>query len=235
MKQHIELSPRLRLAADLVPQGARLADVGTDHAYLPTALLQEGKIPFAVAADLRQGPLASAKATVRRAELEGKVAFRLCDGLRGIRPEEVDGVAIAGMGGETIASILAAAPWTREKDVPLILQPMSSMPDLRQWLGENGYRIVTEELCQEGDTLYTAMLVRAGEMEPQSSGELWAGKNRNHPLRGAWLDQWLSRIERALRGMEQAQGEGVRSKQEQLLQVRAELLQMRKEWDEWQQ
>ena len=233
MKQHIELSPRLRLAADLVPQGARLADVGTDHAYLPTALLQEGKIPFAVAADLRQGPLASAKATVRRAELEGKVAFRLCDGLRGIRPEEVDGVAIAGMGGETIASILAAAPWTRELDVPLILQPMSSMPDLRQWLGENGYRIVTEELCQEGDTLYTAMLVRAGEMEQQSPGELWAGKNRNHPLRGAWLDQWLSRIERALRGMEQAQGEGVRSKQEQLLQVRAELLQMRKEWDEW--
>ena len=144
-------------------------------------------------------------------------------------------MAIAGMGGETIASILAAAPWTREMDMPLILQPMSSMPDLRQWLGENGYRIVTEELCQEGDTLYTAMLVRAGEMEPQSSGELWAGKNRNHPLRGAWLDQWLSRIDRALRGMEQAQGEGVRPKQEQLLQVRAELLEMRKEWDQWQQ
>ena len=114
-----DLSPRLRMVADLVPTGIRLADVGTDHAYLPTALLQEGKIPFAVAADLRQGPLASAKATVRRAELEGKVAFRLCDGLRGIRPEEVDGVAIAGMGGETIASILAAAPWTRELDVPL--------------------------------------------------------------------------------------------------------------------
>lgn len=229
-----DLSPRLRMVADLVPPGIRLADVGTDHAYLPTALLQEGKIPFAVAADLRQGPLASAKATVRRAELEGKVAFRLCDGLRGIRPEEVDGVAIAGMGGETIASILAAAPWTREMDVPLILQPMSSMPDLRQWLGENGYRIITEELCQEGDTLYTAMLVQAGEMEQQSPGELWAGKNRNHPLRGAWLDQWLSRIDRALHGMEQAQGEGVRPKQEQLLQVRAELLQMRKEWDQWQ-
>lgn len=72
-------------------------------------------------------------------------------------------------------------------------------------------------------------------MEPQSPGELWAGKNRNHPLRGAWLDQWLSRIDRALRGMEQAQGEGVRPKQEQLLQVRAELLEMRKEWDQWQQ
>ena len=110
MSGQYDLSPRLKMVADLVPQGARLADVGTDHAYLPTALIQEGKIPFAIAADLRQGPLASAKATVRRAGLEGKVAFRLCDGLRGIQPEEADAVAIAGMGGETIAAILAAAP-----------------------------------------------------------------------------------------------------------------------------
>ncbi len=229
-----DLSPRLRMVADLVPPGIRLADVGTDHAYLPAALLLEGTIPFAVAADLRQGPLASAKATVRRAGLEGKVAFRLCDGLQGIRPEEVDGVAIAGMGGETIAAILAAAPWTREQNVPLILQPMSSMPDLRKWLEENGYQIITEELCREGDTLYTAMLVRAGAMEPQSPGELWAGRNRNHPLRGAWLDQWLGRMGRALEGMEQAQGEEVRTKREQLAQVRAELLHMREEWNQWQ-
>ena len=127
MNKKIELSPRLRMVAGLVPPGSRLADVGTDHAYLPAALIQEGTIPAAIAADLRQGPLNRAKTTVRECELTGKVAFRLCSGLEGIRPEEADAVAIAGMGGETIAEILAAAPWTRERDVPLVLQPMSSL------------------------------------------------------------------------------------------------------------
>lgn len=229
-----DLSPRLRMVADLVPQGVRLADVGTDHAYLPAALLQEGKIPFAIAADLRQGPLASAKATVRRAGLEGKVAFRLCDGLRGIQPQEVEAVAIAGMGGETIAAILAAAPWTKERNIPLILQPMSSMYDLRVWLEENGYQIKTEELCREGDTLYTAMLVCSGAMGPLSLAEQWAGENRDHPLRGAWLDQWLARTNRALEGMERAQDARGLPKQQQLRQLQDELLEMKGAWEAWQ-
>ena len=97
--RRLELSPRLQTVADLVRPGARVADVGTDHAYLPAALLLEGRIPFAIAADLRQGPLERARATVREYGLTGKAAFRLCDGLRGIRPDEVDAIAIAGMGG----------------------------------------------------------------------------------------------------------------------------------------
>ena len=85
-----ELSPRLRMAGDLVPAGARLADVGTDHAYLPAALILEERIPQAIAADLRRGPLDRARATVREYGLAGKVVFRLCDGLSGIQPDEVD-------------------------------------------------------------------------------------------------------------------------------------------------
>lgn len=235
MSGGVTLTPRLRAVAELVPPGARLADVGTDHAYLPAALILEGKIPFAIAADLRQGPLARARATVRARGLEGKIAFRLCDGLRGIRPEEVDAVAVAGMGGETIAEILAAAPWTRERDVPLILQPMSSMPDLRAWLTGNGYRIVTEVLAQEGNALYTALSVRAGEGEELSPAELWAGKDRPDPLRGAWLDRWLERTERALNGLAQARRADTEAKRRELEQVRAGLLEMRKEWERWQQ
>ncbi len=228
------LSPRLRAASLLVPEGVRLADVGTDHAYLPAALILEGKIPFAVAADLRQGPLARARVTVREYGLAGKVAFRLCDGLKGIRPDEVDAVVIAGMGGETIADILAAAPWTREQDVPLILQPMSSMPDLRMWLAGNGYRIVTEVLAREGDVLYTAFLVRAGEEGPLTPAELWAGRNRPDSLRGAWLDRWLDRTARALDGLSQARRGDVESKKQELQQVRAGLEEMKKEWQTWQ-
>ena len=137
MTRRIELSPRLRLAADLVPEGARLADVGTDHAYLPACLLMEGKIPSAIAADLREGPLSRARETAAEYGCGDRMAFRLCDGLSGIRPEETDAVVIAGMGGETIAQILEAAPWVRTRKIPLVLQPMSSIPELRQWLGED--------------------------------------------------------------------------------------------------
>ena len=226
-----ELSPRLRMVGDLVPAGVRLADVGTDHAYLPAALILEGKIPWAVAADLRRGPLDRARTTVRDCGLTGKVAFRLCDGLTGIQPGEVDAVAIAGMGGETIAAILSAAPWVREGNVPLVLQPMSSMPDLRGWLQANSFRIEEERLAREGDTLYTAMLVRAGEMPPLTPAELWAGKNNRDPLRGAWLDQWIARTGRALDGMAQAQGEGVSLRRRELEEVRRGLIDMKKEWE----
>lgn len=227
----IELTPRLRMAADLVPAGARLADVGTDHAYLPAALILKGKIPWAIAADLRRGPLDRARATVREYGLTGKVAFRLCDGLTGIRPDEVDAAAIAGMGGETIASILSAAPWTREEDVPLILQPMSSMPELRGWLQANGFSIQEERLAKEGDTLYTALLVRAGEMPPLSPAELWAGKNSGDPLRGEWLDRWIARTGRALEGMAQGRGEEVLHRRRALEEVREGLIKMKEEWE----
>lgn len=235
----IELTPRLRMAAELVPAGARLADVGTDHAYLPAALILEGRIPFAIAADLRQGPLARAKETARQTGLVGKVAFRLCDGLTGIRPEEVDAVAVAGMGGETIAAILEAAPWTRERGVPLILQPMSSMPDLRKWLWENGFAIQEERLAREGDVLYTALSVRAGEMSPLSPAELWAGRNQNDPLRGDWLDRWIARTRRALDGMARARGETVSTggtfpRRREMEEVYSGLIDMKKEWEQWQ-
>ena len=231
----IDLTPRLRMVGKLIPAGVRLTDVGTDHAYLPAALIGEGKIPSAIAADLRQGPLARAKETVRQAGLTGKVAFRLCDGLSGICPGEVDAVAIAGMGGETIAAILSAALWVRERGVPLILQPMSSFPDLRGWLQANGFSIEEERLAQEGETLYTALLVRAGEMAPLSPAELWAGKNSSDPLRGAWLDIWTARVRRALEGMAQARGEGVSVRKHELEEVLNGLVDMKEEWELWQQ
>ena len=148
MTRRIELSPRLRLAADLVPEGARLADVGTDHAYLPACLLMEGKIPSAIAADLREGPLSRARETAAEYGCGDRMAFRLCDGLSGIRPEKTDAVVIAGMGGETIAQILEAAPWVRTRKIPLVLQPMSSIPELRQRLGEDGFHILEERLAR---------------------------------------------------------------------------------------
>ena len=234
MRQILELSPRLSMVAGLVPEGARLADVGTDHAYLPAALILSGRIPGAIAADLRQGPLNRARQTVQACGLTGRIVFRLCDGLKGIGPEEVDAVAIAGMGGETIAGILNAASWTREREVPLILQPMSSMSDLRLWLAGHGYRIATEELAKEGDTLYTAWSVRTGEMGALSPAELWAGRNSAHPLRGEWLELWMRKVSRALEGLERSGREEAAARRKELKAVRDGLTRMKEDWQGWQ-
>ena len=160
------LDKRLRCVAGLVRPGSVLADIGTDHAHLPVWLVKEGVCPRAVAADIRIGPAAAARRSVEAAGLEERIDVRVGDGLAPLCPGEADDIVIAGMGGETIAEILAAAPWTRERDVPLVLQPMSSMDDLRLWLERHGYAIVKEDLAREGDVLYTALLVRAGAMEP---------------------------------------------------------------------
>ena len=171
-----ELSPRLRMVGELVPEGARLADVGTDHAYLPAALILEGKIPWAIAADLRQGPLNRARATVREYGLTGKVAFRLCDGLSGIRPGEVDAVAAAGMGGETIAHILEGWPHAKAPGITWLLQPMTKAERLRDWLWGQGFSISREKCCTAAGRVYSVMEVRyAGEAVPHEEWERYLG------------------------------------------------------------
>lgn len=235
MSRRIELTPRLRMVADLLPAGETLVDVGTDHAYLPAAMIQEGKIPSAIAADLREGPLSRAKETVRECGLNHQVSFRLCNGLIGIKPEEVGAVCIAGMGGETIAEILKTAPWVRTKAIYLVLQPMSSMENLRVWLSENGFVILKEDLAQEGDTIYTALLVRGGEMDTLNPAEQLAGKNYNHPLRGAWLDHWLKKTNHALTGLSKARQEGLEKRRARMEEIQNGLMKMKKEWEAWQQ
>ena len=242
----IHLTPRLQMAADMVVQNERngwLVDVGTDHAYLPAWLLQNRRTQFAyvIATDLREGPLDRARQTAREAGCHQDIDFRLCDGLAAVDAREADLIVIAGMGGETIVHILKNAPWSDWRgddpmeDKVLVLQPMSSFPDLRGWLQANGFSIEEERLAREGDALYTAFLVRAGEMAPLTPAELWAGKNTRDPLRGAWLDMWTARVSRALEGMAQARGEGVSVRKQELEAVLSGLIDMKKEWELWQQ
>jgi len=197
--EDMELSPRLRSIAEKVPQGARLADIGTDHAYLPVWLLLNRQIEKAIAADLRKGPLERAQATARQYGQSGKISFRLCNGLSDIQPNEVDTVVIAGMGGETIAAILESAPWTRQNKL-LLLQPMTGAPQLRQWLQTQGYIISDEIIVREGKRLYSIWIVKGGTMAPFSPAELWAGRNRSGPLRLEYLSAMEEKAEKSLRG-----------------------------------
>lgn len=229
----MELSPRLRGLAELVPPGAGFADIGTDHAYLPVWLILHGVIDRAIAADLRRGPLDRARETAERYSVAEKMDFRLCDGLTGLRPGEADTITIAGMGGETIAHILERAPWTKGEGISLILQPMSSQSDLRRWLSENSYLIERERIVREEKTLYVIMLVKAGEMGTLTPAELWAGRQSADPLRGEYLEHVSAKVGRALAGQRSAA-----RRDEDAIHGLAELLdgleQMKKEWDTWQ-
>ncbi len=195
----MELTARLQAIADQVPEGARFADVGTDHAQLPVWLLLNERIPNAIASDLREGPLARARETAQQFGVTGKISFRLCSGLSDISETEADVIAIAGMGGETIAAILEEAPWTRQNKL-LLLQPMTSFPELRQWLQEHQYTILQEQIAREGKRLYSIWVVRGGDMPELTPAELWAGRQSKDPLRGDYLNHMIEKAERALSG-----------------------------------
>ena len=204
----ITLTPRLQAVARWVPSGCRFADIGTDHAYLPVWLLQQGVIPRAIAGDLRQGPLNHARATADRYGLTDRMDFRLSDGLQALAPGEADCVAIAGMGGEAIRAILEAAPWTRQ-GTRLILQPQTNLPELRAWLTQGGYRIQADHCVREEDRWYTVLLVTGGTDETVwTPGSLLAGHPAQWtpcPCRGDHLRFLLQRTRRQRQGLERAE------------------------------
>ena len=242
MSGRAALSPRLAMAAGLVPgdrKNIRLADIGTDHAYLPVWLLQNrgADLAHVIAADLRPGPLDRARQTVRAAGLEGAVDFRLCDGLEGLRPGEADVIVIAGMGGETIAAILSAAPWTWREDCLLLLQPMSAQPQLRLWLQEHGYTIAREILTREGDTIYTTFQVKAGPMPELTAGELWAGRQSRgeaDPLRSEYLNRLIDQTGRAVEGLRRSTRSADAGRLDEMERAHQGLLELREEWLSWQ-
>ena len=158
---------RLSLCADYVREGSRLADIGTDHGYLPIALCQSGKIPSALACDINPLPLQSAQENIARFGLSKKIQTRLSDGLKEVSPDEVDDVVIAGMGGELIRDILTAAPWVMDESKHLVLQPMTRHDDLVKWLVENGFAIEQQAAVLDDGKYYTVISARfSGKKAP---------------------------------------------------------------------
>ena len=196
------LTPRLACIAALIPRGARLADIGTDHGKLPVSLLLSGRVAAAIGSDIRQGPLDHA---ARNAAEHGvALPLRLAAGLEAVRPEECDTVSIAGMGGQTIADILAAAPWTGDGEHLLLLQPMTMVYELRQWLWAHGYMIECETVCREERRYYVVLSVRGGEpvrVVPLSSCAFSPALLQAAGARD-YLEKLLQREIRALEGMQ---------------------------------
>ncbi len=143
----MRLSPRLTMLADMVDNGAVVADIGTDHAYLPLYLISTGKCPYAVASDLREGPLMNAVANAASCGLSDKITLRISDGLTAISPDDADCFIFAGMGGNLIVDILSKAGWIKNSDKTYIFQPMTHAELVRAYLLSNGFYITDENAC----------------------------------------------------------------------------------------
>ena len=172
------LSPRLMTVAKYVRVGSFVADVGTDHAYLPIYLVLSGKAVGAVASDINEGPYMRALLNIRQHRLERKITAALTPGLSGIEKHSPDDILICGMGGELIASIIEDSPFTKNPTVRLVLQPMTHSETLRKFLLKNGFSIVGESLAKE-EKIYEIICAeyRGESCEKYTEVELLLGKH----------------------------------------------------------
>lgn len=190
-----KLSKRLETIATLVPNGARVCDIGTDHGYLAINLLKTGRAVNVIATDIGEKPLLNAKKNIEKADLADKITLRLCDGLSGIKKNEADTAIIAGMGGEVIAKIMEnGCEIAKDNSLTFILQPTTSPEILRHFLCKNGYKIHLEIPVFENNKIYSVMKVSyistptkcdigyffTGEVKPHSEdGIIYIKKQQN--------------------------------------------------------
>ncbi|MBV4495596.1 tRNA (adenine(22)-N(1))-methyltransferase TrmK [Pseudomonas sp. SWRI12] len=190
MNEHT-LSMRLERVAAHMPAGAHLADIGSDHAYLPVALLRRGVIATAVAGEVALTPLRAAERTVVKNDLEQRISVRLANGLAAIEPEDgITAISLCGMGGETIRDILDSGKARLSGRERLILQPNGGEQPLRQWLMENGYRILCEELLRENRFYYEIIVAERAGPVAYTAEELYFGPLQLQARTPVFLAKW---------------------------------------------
>nr|WP_237140835.1 tRNA (adenine(22)-N(1))-methyltransferase TrmK [Pseudomonas fluorescens] len=182
---------RLERVAAHMPAGAHLADIGSDHAYLPVALLRRGVIATAVAGEVALTPLRAAERTVGENGLEQRISVRLANGLAAIEPEDgITAISLCGMGGETIRDILDSGKARLSGHERLILQPNGGEQPLRQWLMENGYRILCEEVLRENRFYYEIIVAERAGPVTYTAEELYFGPLQMQARTPTFLAKW---------------------------------------------
>ncbi|WP_051004516.1 tRNA (adenine(22)-N(1))-methyltransferase [Paenibacillus sp. OSY-SE] len=244
---NIKLSKRLQWIADWVPEGSRLADIGSDHALLPVYLAKHKRISFAVAGEVNQGPFEAARRQVQGACMEMIVNVRHGDGLSVVKQGEVDCITIAGMGGSLIATILSADPKKLEGVTRLILQPNVGEDIVRRWLREQGWALVQEHILEEDGKIYEVLLAeRLADRQLLEEHNERLYETRQLPCGIALTEDWLflmgpllslnpssvfvqkwehelGKWERVLRTMEQAETEEARERRTAFAKKQAEM------------
>ncbi len=198
------MSNRLELIASFVKNGIGVADVGTDHGYIPVMLVKRGYKGNIIATDINEGPLNKAKQSLIEAGCEEAVELILCNGLDGCESEKIDTIIVAGMGGDTITGILDRAEWCAREDIKLILQPVTKPEILRYWLVNNDFRITNEAQAEENGTVYQIICAVPGRDCRYKDSELFIG--RYDLIKGStyyeqMLDKHIIRFSSAAEGL----------------------------------
>ena len=202
----LPISDRLLACCNFVSPGERVADIGCDHGYLSIHLLTEGIASSVIASDINEGPLQSAVRNAEKYGVREQMSFYLSDGVRNI-PRDFDTLVCAGMGADTIMSILSAAPWLKDSKYRLILQCQSKRPELRQWLYDTGYRINRETLAKDGKFVYSIMEVVYDPGHGITPAETYITKQLledNHPLLPEYYERVKHGVELTVFGMKRA-------------------------------
>ncbi|NWC76496.1 tRNA (adenine(22)-N(1))-methyltransferase TrmK [Pseudomonas sp. P7759] len=221
MNEHT-LSLRLERVAANVPAGARLADIGSDHGYLPVALMRRGLITAAVAGEVATTPFHAAQRTVRDNGLEHQISVRLADGLAAIEAHDgITAISVCGMGGETIRDILESGKRQLSGRERLILQPNGGEQPLRQWLMDNGYSILSEELLRENRFYYEIIVAERGEAMVYTAEQLYFGPLQMQARSPAFIAKWqrmLRQKHKTLASFEQARQAVPQEKRQEIAQ-----------------
>lgn len=227
MKKMIQLSERLQTVANLVGETGVVADIGTDHGYIPVYLVSSGKAERAIAMDVNQGPLQRALEHIKQFHLQERIETRLSDGMKALQPGEAQTIVIAGMGGALMTRILEEGEDVAHMAERLVLQPQSELPAFRHFLAERGYHILHEDMVYEDGKFYSMMAAAwTGEHEDAGAEQmtepdykygplLLAGR---HPILRQYLLHQKEQKERILESLGKNARQDVSGRKAQLIQ-----------------
>ncbi|MTI70905.1 MAG: SAM-dependent methyltransferase [Firmicutes bacterium] len=202
----MRLSPRLKTISKFVEKDTIVADIGTDHGYIPVYLIEKGIAKEVIASDVNKAPLESAKGYIIKKGLENKIETRLGNGLKVLKPREVDTVIIAGMGGILISEILSESSLIVKDIKNFILQPMVASEQLRRYLYNNNFKIIDEKLSKEDNRYYEIIKVQLGKDNIEDPIFLEIGKKlleNKDPLLDSFLAKKLKKIRTILKNIEE--------------------------------
>ena len=213
----MQLSLRLTAIAEMVTEGNRLVDVGCDHGYLPVYLVQNKRIPAAIAMDVRKGPLSRADEHIAQYGMLDYIETRLSDGLEALHAGEGDTLVIAGMGGPLMERILEQGGDVTESFKEMILQPQSDIPHFRKLIREKGWELVQETMILDDGKYYPMMKVKKAEAEqqPYTKEEEWFGRfllKEKHPVLKEYLLRELRIRNEILERLRLSEGEGAQNR-----------------------
>ena len=230
------MTPRLLTVAELVKKTHSVADIGTDHAYVPVHLVLSGCCEKALAIDINCGPLMRAQENIIKFSLQDKITTRLSDGLKSVEDGEADTVVIAGMGGILINNIIENDKNRLTSVKRFVLQPMTAVEETRRYLSQNGFMIENERLAKEGDKIYTVISAVPGEMKIEKEVYYYIGKmllESKDKFLPELIDGKIYEYEKAVNSIKNTENENAKKRAKYFMELLCDLRELKKECAKW--